>query len=58
MRRDIAVAGIVLTPDEWEALDEETRAQLRSDAVVIDAFYEVSSETSLDHAGTRSARRG
>ena len=58
MRRDIAVAGIVLTADEWAELDEQTRTDLRGDAVVVEAFYDVSSETSLDHAGTRSARRG
>lgn len=60
MRRDIAIAGVVLTADDWDALDEASRAELRPlvDAVVEAELYEVSSETSLDHAGTRSARRG
>lgn len=48
MRRDIAVAGLVLTGDEWAALDERSRAQLQlllDDGVVEYELYEVSSET-------------
>jgi len=51
MRRDIAVAGFVLTSDEWDALDPRARAQLeelvarRDDAVVEYELYEVSRET-------------
>jgi hypothetical protein len=28
MRRNVALAGFVMTPDEWEQLDELGRAQL------------------------------
>jgi hypothetical protein len=33
MRRDIALAGFVLTPAEWDAMDELARNQLLSVAL-------------------------
>jgi hypothetical protein len=51
MRRDIAVAGFVLTCDEWDALDARARAQLeelvarRDDGIVEYELYEISTET-------------
>jgi hypothetical protein len=38
MQRDIALAGFVLTPDEWDDLDELARSQLLE--VALDDAYE------------------
>lgn len=51
MRGDIAVAGLVLTGDEWDALDERSRAQLRpllddGGAAIEYELYEVSAPLS------------
>jgi hypothetical protein len=38
MRRDIALAGFVLTSDEWDAMDELVRRQLLSIAAEPDDY--------------------